>query len=237
MLLEVNGVDAGYGKIQILDGMTLKAQKNKLTLLIGPNGAGKSTLLKTIFGFIKPTSGSITYGGEEISGIPSHHLINRGVGFLLQRVSVFPELTIEENLKMGAWSFKKDTKKVKQQLEYMFEKFPVLKQKRRESAGLMSGGQKRTLELARTLMSSPKLILVDEPSAGLSPKIAKEVYKILLELKNEGITLIMVDQNIRDSIEYADYVYVLERGQVSSESPAKDIEKNLKNVVESWLKF
>jgi branched-chain amino acid transport system ATP-binding protein len=138
---------------------------------------------------------------------------------------------------MGAWSFKKDTVKVKQQLEYMYEKFPVLKQKRKESAGLMSGGQKRTLELARTLMSSPKLILVDEPSAGLSPKIAKEVYQILLELKNEGITLIMVDQNIRDSIEYADYVYVLERGQVSSESPATDIEKNLKKVVESWLKF
>lgn len=236
-MLEVTNVEAGYGKIQILNGLSLSANENKLTLLIGPNGAGKSTLLKTIFGFVKPSKGSIRFQGEEISSIPSHQLTSLGIGFLLQRVSVFPDLTIEENLKLGAWSFKRDTARVAQRIEYMYEKFPILKQKRKESAGLMSGGQKRMLEIARTLMPGPKLILVDEPSAGLSPKIAKEVYRVLHELKDEGITLLMVDQNIRESIAYSDYVYVLERGRVSSESAADEIGKNLKQVVESWLKF
>lgn len=236
-MLEVTNVEAGYGKIQILNGLSLSANENKLTLLIGPNGAGKSTLLKTIFGFVKPSKGSIRFQGEEISSIPSHQLTSLGIGFLLQRVSVFPDLTIEENLKLGAWSFKRDKSRVAQRIEYMYEKFPILKQKRWESAGLMSGGQKRMLEIARTLMPGPKLILVDEPSAGLSPKIAKEVYRVLHELKDEGITLLMVDQNIRESIAYSDYVYVLERGQVSSESAADEIGNNLKQVVESWLKF
>jgi len=236
-MLEVTNVEAGYGKIQILNDLSLSANENKLTLLIGPNGAGKSTLLKTIFGFVKPSKGSIRFQGEEISSIPSHQLTSLGIGFLLQRVSVFPDLTIEENLKLGAWSFKRDTARVAQRIEYMYEKFPILKQKRKESAGLMSGGQKRMLEIARTLMPGPKLILVDEPSAGLSPKIAKEVYRVLHELKDEGITLLMVDQNIRESIAYSDYVYVLERGRVSSESAADEIGKNLKQVVESWLKF
>lgn len=236
-MLEVTNVEAGYGKIQILNGLSLSANENKLTLLIGPNGAGKSTLLKTIFGFVKPSKGSIRFQGEEISSIPSHQLTSLGIGFLLQRVSVFPDLTIEENLKLGAWSFKRDKSRVSERIEYMYEKFPILKQKRRESAGLMSGGQKRMLEIARTLMPGPKLILVDEPSAGLSPKIAKEVYRVLHELKDEGITLLMVDQNIRESIAYSDYVYVLERGQVSSESAADEIGNNLKQVVESWLKF
>lgn len=236
-MLEVSNVEAGYGKIQIVNDLSLTAKENKLTLLIGPNGAGKSTLLKTIFGFVTPSRGSIRFQGEEISGLPSHQLASLGVGFLLQRVSVFPDLTIEENLKLGAWSFKRESARVAQRIEYMYEKFPILKQKRSESAGLMSGGQKRILEIARTLMPGPKLILVDEPSAGLSPKIAKEVYRVLHELKDEGITLLMVDQNIRESIAYSDYVYVLERGQVSSESAAEDIEKNLKQVVESWLKF
>lgn len=236
-MLEVANVEAGYGKIQILNNLSLSAKENKLTLLIGPNGAGKSTLLKTIFGFVTPSKGSIRFQGEEISGLPSHKLASLGIGFLLQRVSVFPDLTIEENLKLGAWSFKKDSARVAQRIEYMYEKFPILKQKRSESAGLMSGGQKRMLEIARTLMPGPRLILVDEPSAGLSPKIAKEVYRVLHELRDEGITLLMVDQNIRESIGYSDHVYVLERGQVSSESAADEIEKNLKQVVESWLKF
>lgn len=236
-MLKVEDVYSGYGNIQILNGMTLEAQRNKLTLLIGPNGAGKSTLLKTIYGFVKTKSGSITYEGEEISCVPSHTLVNRGISFLLQRVSVFPELTIEENLKMGAWSFKADKVRVKERIEYMYDKFEVLKAKRLEKAGLMSGGQKRQLEIARTLMSGPKMILVDEPSAGLSPKISKEIYQVLHDLRNEGITILMVDQNIRESINYSDYVYVLEQGRVTSESAATDIQDNLKGVVESWLKF
>jgi branched-chain amino acid transport system ATP-binding protein len=236
-LLEVKNVDSGYGKIKILNGMSLEARKNKLTLLIGPNGAGKSTLLKTIYGFVKTTNGSITYEGEEIAGTPAHTLVQRGISFLLQRVSVFPELTIEENLKMGAWSFKRDKARVQERMEYMYNKFEVLKEKRYEQAGLMSGGQKRILEVARTLMSSPHMILVDEPSAGLSPKISKEIYQVLHDLKGEGITLLLVDQNIRESIRYSDYVYVLEQGRVSSESHAVDIQDNLKEVVESWLKF
>ncbi|WP_019121172.1 ABC transporter ATP-binding protein [Brevibacillus massiliensis] len=236
-MLEVKQVEAGYGKIQILNGMTLTAKENHLTLLIGPNGAGKSTLLKTIYGFLKPGKGSIVYQGKEITGISPHELAGLGIGFLLQRVSVFPELTIEENLKMGAWSFKQNRSRVYQRIEYMYDKFPILKQKSQEKAGLMSGGQKRLLEIARTLMPNPKLILVDEPSAGLSPKVTKEVYRVLHDLKQEGITLLMVDQNIRDSIGYSDYVYVLERGQVTSESTAADIEQNLQQVVESWLKF
>ncbi|MRH41195.1 ATP-binding cassette domain-containing protein [Aquibacillus halophilus] len=236
-MLEVKNVDAGYGKINILNDLSLKARENNLTLLIGPNGAGKSTLLKAIFGFVKTSKGSIEYNGKDISSLPSHQLVDHGISFLLQRVSVFPELTINENLKLGAWAFKKDKQKVTQQLEAMYDKFDVLKQKRNEKAGLMSGGQKRTLEIARMLMSNPKMLLIDEPSAGLSPKIAKEVYQILHGLKDDGITLLMVDQNIRDSIGYSDYVYVLEQGSVSSESKASEVEANLKEVVQSWLKF
>lgn len=237
-MLTVEQVEAGYDDITILNGISLQARKGQMTLLIGPNGAGKSTLLKTIFGLIRPAAGSILFEENNLTALAADRRAQLGIGYLLQRVSVFPELSIEENLKMGAYSFRSDTRKVKARLENAFDRFPFLREKRQLPAGLLSGGQKRMAEIARTLMIKPKLMLVDEPSAGLSPKMAKEVYQTLHQLKEEeNITFLLVDQNVREAVKIADYVYVLERGKVSSESPAGDIEKNLSQVVESWLKF
>jgi len=232
-LLEVNDLHVGYYKdLNILQGVSLQARKAEITAVLGANGVGKSTLLKAIYGFIQPSQGDILVDGAEITDLSSHELVHHGVSYIPQRQSVFPYMTVEENLELGAWSFRDDTVRVQERLEENYERFPILRERRRSPAGELSGGMQRMVELGRVMMTRPKLILVDEPTAGLAVMLASEIYQLLVDLKNEGITVLLVDQNIRQAIKIADYVYVLELGRNRHEGPRDEFD-DLKKAL--WL--
>jgi branched-chain amino acid transport system ATP-binding protein len=224
-VLEVKDLYVGYYKdLLILQGVSLRAREAQITAVLGPNGVGKSTLLKSIYGFVKPQRGEVRLGEQNIAGTPPHHLVNLGISYIPQRQSVFPHMTVEENLELGAWSFRDDTARVREKIDANYERFPVLKERRRSPAGELSGGMQRMVELGRVLMTDPKLILVDEPTAGLAIMLAREVYDLLVQLREEGITILLVDQNIRQAINIADYVYVLELGHNRHEGPRAEFD-------------
>jgi branched-chain amino acid transport system ATP-binding protein len=234
-LLQVESIYVGYySDIDILQGVSLKANEAQITCIIGPNGVGKSTLLKTIIGFLTPNKGRITYRGKDITGLACHEACRRGITYLLQNPSVFPTMTVEENLQLGAWSFRKDKVLVKKHLDANYERFPVLKERRRTRACDLSGGQQRIVELARSLMIDPDLLLMDEPTAGLAPKLFRTIYDELVNLREEKRTILLVDQNISQAIRIADYVYALELGKNKAEGPKGEFE-NLKEVISDWL--
>ena len=176
-MLEISDLYVGYYKdLNILQGVSLKAEEAKITVVLGANGVGKSTLLKSIYGFVKPTSGEVLVEGTDVAGMPSHELVNHGVSYIPQRQSVFPYMTVEENMELGAWSFRRDSERIKTKLEANYERFPILRDRRRSPAGELSGGMQRMVELGRVLMTDPKLILVDEPTAGLAILLARDIY-------------------------------------------------------------
>lgn len=232
-MLEVNDLHVGYYKdLNILQGVNMRAREGQITAVLGANGVGKSTLLKAIYGFIKPQQGTITVGGQDITHLSSHELVHHGVSYIPQRQSVFPFMTVEENLELGAWSFRDDRGQVEQRLEENYERFPILWERRRSPAGELSGGMQRMVELGRVMMTRPRLILVDEPTAGLAVMLANDIYRLLVKLKDEGITVLLVDQNIRQAIKIADYVYVLELGRNRHEGPREEFD-DLKKAL--WL--
>lgn len=232
-MLEVKDLYVGYYKdLNILQGVSISAEKAKISVVLGANGVGKSTLLKAIFGFIKPSQGRISIEGVDVTHLRSHQLVDYGVSYIPQRQSVFPHMTVEENLELGAWSYRDDKQRLHEKLEENYERFPILKDRRRSPAGELSGGMQRMVELSRVLMIDPKLILVDEPTAGLAVMLSRDIYKLLVMLKDEGITVLLVDQNIRQAIEIADYVYVLELGRNRHEGPREEF-SDLKKAL--WL--
>ena len=232
-MLEINDLHVGYYRdLNILQGVSLRARQAQITAVLGPNGVGKSTLLKAIFGFIKPQQGQVRFAGQDIAGTPAHHLVRLGISYIPQRQSIFPNMTVEENLELGAWSFRRDTTLIRQKIEANYVRFPVLRDRRRSPAGELSGGMQRMVELGRVLMTDPRLILVDEPTAGLALMLAQEMYTLLMQLKGEGTTILLVDQNIRQAIKIADYVYVLELGRNRHEGPREEFE-DLKKAL--WL--
>lgn len=232
-MLEVNDLHVGYYKdLNILQGVDMRAHDGQITAVLGANGVGKSTLLKAIYGFIQPQQGTITVGGEDITHLSSHELVHHGVSYIPQRQSVFPFMTVEENLELGAWSFRNDRQQVQERLDENYERFPILQERRRSPAGELSGGMQRMVELGRVMMTRPRLILVDEPTAGLAVMLANEIYQLLVKLKEEGVTVLLVDQNIRQAIKIADYVYVLELGRNRHEGPREEFD-DLKKAL--WL--
>ncbi len=229
-MLEARDLYVGYYKdLHILQGVNLVARQAQITAVLGANGVGKSTLLKAMYGFLTPASGEVMLGGRSLIGIPTHQRIRMGLSYITQQPSVFSWMTVEENLELGAWTFRDDKPRRKRKLEQNYERFPALKDRRRSRAGALSGGQQRMVELGRTLMTEPKVILVDEPTAGLAKLLTAEVYRMLAGLRdNEGITLVLVDQEIRQALKIADYVYVLELGRNKFEGPVEeftDLEK------------
>lgn len=229
-MLEVSDLHVGYYKdLYILQGVNLVARKAKITTVLGANGVGKSTLLKAIYGFLPPASGQVTLEGHALTGIPTHERIRMGISYITQQPSVFPWMSVEENLELGAWTFRSDKARLKRKLEENYARFPALRDRRRSNAGTLSGGQQRMVELGRTLMIEPKVILVDEPTAGLAKMLTAEVYRMLAGLRDaEGITMVLVDQEIRQALKIADYVYVLELGRNKFEGPVSeftDLEK------------
>ena len=229
-MLEVRDLYVGYYKdLHILQGVSATAQTGKITTILGANGVGKSTLLKAIYGFLKPTSGKVVLDGQDIIGTPTHQRINLGVSYIPQQPGIFRWMTVEENLELGAWTFKNDRARIKRKIEENYERFPILKDRRKSPAGELSGGMQRMVEVSRTLMTDPDLILVDEPTAGLAKLLSREVYEMLTDLReNEGMTIILVDQDIRQALKIADYVYVLELGRNRFDGPVEeftDLEK------------
>jgi branched-chain amino acid transport system ATP-binding protein len=220
-MLEVREMYVGYYKdLHILQGVNLVAREAKITAVLGANGVGKSTLLKAIYGFLPPASGEVTLGGKSLTGIPTHQRIRMGLSYVTQQPSIFSWMSVEENLELGAWTFRADKTRIRRKIERTSERFPVLKERRKSRAGAYPAGQ-RMVELGRTLMTEPKVILVDEPTAGLAKMLTDEVYRMLAGLRdNEGITLILVDQI--QALKIADYVYVLELGHNSSKDQWKN---------------
>lgn len=229
-MLGVRDMYVGYYKdLHILKGVNLVARKAKITAVLGANGVGKSTLLKAIYGFLPPASGEVKLDGQSLTGVPTHQRIHMGLSYVTQQPSIFPWMSVEENLELGAWTFRNDRARIRRKLADNYERFSALKDRRKSRAGTLSGGQQRMVELGRTLMTEPKVILVDEPTAGLAKMLTEEVYRMLSGLRdNEGITLILVDQEIRQALKIADYVYVLELGCNKFEGPVgefTDLEK------------
>ncbi len=237
MSLVMKEVFAGYDpEVDILQGVSLTAEQGKTTVIIGPNGAGKSTILNTICGLLVPRKGRIYLRGNDITGIKPHILArDYGVTYIAQERNIFPNLTVEENLKIYAFPFKKNSENVKKLIDKVYEVFPVLKNKRKDKALSLSGGQQRMLELSRVFLQKAELILVDEPTAGLAPKIAMEVYDALAKLKEEKFTILLVDQNVKQAVKLSDYVYMVRLGKVSAHGPSDVFEKKLTSLIHELI--
>jgi branched-chain amino acid transport system ATP-binding protein len=235
-LLQVKNITVGYASdIDIIVDFSLRLEKGTTVSVIGPNGAGKSTLLKTIFGLLKPKEGEIVYLGESIGGQPPFHLIRKGISYMPQGESTIPLLTVEENLMMGAWTIRQDKNRVKKRIENILDEFPVLRKRKKEKATFLSGGQLKMLELARVLMMDPQLLLIDEPSSALDPKTSQQIYEIISGLSEKGISILLVEQNIRQAVNKADYVYLMELGKNAVEGPRDEFKKRLGQIIKASL--
>lgn len=237
-ILNVKDVYAGYYKgIDILKGVSMEVKKNTTVCIIGPNGAGKSTLIKTIYGFIKPRKGEIVFNGNIITGKAPFEVMRMGISYVPQEKGIFPHMSVEENLMLGGWVRRNKIDELEDGLNYVLDMFPNLKAKRDMKAGLLSGGEQKMVEVGRALMLKPKMIIFDEPTAGLAPKLMNAVYNVIKKLQDEGLTILMIDQNIKHGISISDYVYVLELGKITYRGPREKVEAKLKDIIKNWLGF
>jgi branched-chain amino acid transport system ATP-binding protein len=212
-LLEIEDVYTAYDKADVLNGVSLRVDAGKITCLLGSNGVGKTTLIRSILGLTPPRQGSIRFKGEELTRLPTHKVIAAGIACIPEGRKVFPKLTVEENLRVGAYQEKNEVT-VRERVGEVYEIFPILQERRQQLAGTMSGGEQAMLSIGRGLMRAPELLLVDEPSLGLSPLFVKENFRILERIRERGITIFLVEQNVRQTLEISDYGYVLSKGQV-----------------------
>lgn len=224
-MFEVQDLHVGYGKIKALHGVSMKIDKGEVVTLIGANGAGKSTFLKTLSGLLKPSQGHILFEGQRIDGLEPHQITQRGVVHIPEGRRIFPLLTVEENLLMGAF-FRKDQEEVKADRDKIFDSFPILKERRKQLGGTLSGGEQQMLALGRALMSRPKLLALDEPSMGLAPVITDKVFQIVRSLNQEGMTILLVEQNARAALSIATRGYVMETGTVILHDKTKNLLAN-----------
>ena len=235
-MLSVENITSGYVKeIDILRGISLRVRKGRITGVIGPNGAGKSTLLKTLFGFLRPREGKILFEGKEIQRRSYDDLKEMGISFMLQEHSAFPQLNVHDNLLLGAWTFRKDKQLVKQRLNDVYDLFPVLSERRAQKANYLSGGLLRMLCIGKEIMTNPKLLLLDEPSAGLAPKVVTEIYSLIQKIAESGTTILLVDQNIVKALEVSDFMYILEMGEVKQEGPKAEFEQSIRDIIRDSL--
>ena len=230
-VLELVDVDGGYGEVQVLEDLSLRLEAGEIVCLIGPNGAGKSTVLKTAFGLLTPWTGSVRYHGEDISGAAPEEVVRKGIGYVPQTDNVFGSLSLDENLRMGGVSRDGGLEAV---LDDLYERFPLLDEKRSAKARTLSGGQRQVLALARALVTEPDVLLVDEPSAGLAPNTADEVFADVRTVNEFGTAVVMVEQNARKGLSIADRGYVLDQGTVRFEDDA-DALLDDEDVVELYL--
>ncbi len=225
-MLNVENLSAGYGKVKVLHGVSLRVPEGTLVTLIGSNGAGKTTTLRALSGMIRPESGRISVAGADITGLASHEITKRGLAHSPEGRRVFPVLSVEDNLLMGAFTRLTGSRAkgdVKGDLARMFELFPRLSERRLQQAGTLSGGEQQMLAMARALMLNPKVLLLDEPSMGLAPKLVEEVFAIITRLKGERVTMLLVEQFAAAALAVADFGYVLENGRITASGPARQL--------------
>ena len=221
-MLEIKDLHVSYGGIQALRGVSLNVPDGKIVTLIGANGAGKSTLMRTISGLVKAQSGSILWNGQELLGKPIDQIVASGIAMSPEGRRVFADLTVLENLKIGAY-LRKDKAETEKDLEWVYSLFPRLKERSWQSAGTLSGGEQQMLAVGRALMCKPKILLLDEPSMGLSPLLVKEIFKIIRDINRQGVTVLLVEQNAKMALAISDRAYVLETGNISIEGNAADL--------------
>jgi branched-chain amino acid transport system ATP-binding protein len=224
-LLKINQIHTFYGNIQALRGVSLEVPEGSIVTLLGANGAGKSTTLKTISGLTPARHGTIEFMGQRIDRLPPDKIVRRGISHVPEGREVFKELTVTENLKMGAYT-RKDKQAVEASLQQVYEHYPILQQRRQQLAGTLSGGEQQMLAIGRALMSQPKLLLLDEPSLGLAPKLVEEIFRIIKDIRRHGITVLLVEQNANKALSIADYGYVLETGTITLAQEAKQLLQN-----------
>jgi branched-chain amino acid transport system ATP-binding protein len=222
-ILELDEIVGGYGRITILHGTSFRVRRGAITTIIGPNGAGKSTVFKAVFGLLNLSSGTIRFNGTNITGWSPRRLLEAGIVYVPQGRNIFPELSVRHNLEFGAVAAGSDITDMPARIEAALDRFPNLRKKADQQASTLSGGQQKQLEIMRGLLLDPKLILIDEPSIGLSPILVQETFGILTDLRNRGVTILMVEQNARSALEMSDEGLVLELGRTRMQGPAREI--------------
>jgi branched-chain amino acid transport system ATP-binding protein len=233
-MLKIEKLESGYGPMQVLWQPSIEVKQGTITALLGPNGAGKSTLLWTIFGSVIPWNGKIFFEGGDITTMQPHQKVEKGITLVPEGKHLFPGMTVLENLIMGAYR-KEAAQYIDESLELVYGLFPILHERKEQKAGNLSGGQQQMVTIARALMTKPKLIMLDEPSQGLAPKIVFEVFETILKLKEEvGLTILLVEQNAETSLETSDYVYIMHEGLIKAEGLPKDIRES-EEVKEAYL--
>lgn len=221
-LLEVKKLEVAYGGIQAVKGIDLHIEQGELVTLIGANGAGKTTTLKTLVGLVKPKSGSISYDGNDCTKIPVHHFVSKGLSLVPEGRGVFSRLTVEENLRMGAF-YRNDQNAINAEIEHVYELFPRLKERYKQLAGTLSGGEQQMLAMGRAILAKPKLLLLDEPSMGLAPIIVQKIFEIVKMISQQGVTILLVEQNAKLALEVSDRGYVMESGKITMSGPAQEL--------------
>ena len=233
MKLEIRDLCVSYGGIRALKGINLSVEEGQIVTLIGANGAGKSTTLRAISGLEKAQSGSITYGGEELTSLPAKEIVRRGIIHVPEGRRVFPDMTVAENLKIGAF-LRRDNAGISKDIDYVYSLFPRLKERSWQPAGTLSGGEQQMLAVGRALMSRPKVLMMDEPSLGLAPLIVRDIFSIIRRVNEDGITVLLIEQNANAALRIADYGYVLETGTISLTGTGEELLRN-SSVREAYL--
>ena len=222
IMLKIDNIHVYYGAIHALKGVSLEVKAGEIVTLIGANGAGKSTTLRTVSGLLAPKSGGISFLGENIAGMPAHEIVKHGISQVPEGRRIFAEMSVQENLEMGAFT-RKDKAGVEKDFEIVYNRFPRLKERRKQQAGTLSGGEQQMLAMGRALMSRPKLLLLDEPSMGLAPLLIKEIFSIIEDINREGTTVLLVEQNANMALSIAHRAYVMETGRITLQGAAKDL--------------
>jgi len=231
-MLEVRGLATAYGSIRAIKGIDLAVPEGRIVCIIGANGAGKTTLLKTISGLLRPAAGTMTFLGEDITALSPAQLVRRGIVLVPEGRAILSRMTVLENLEMGA--YQRRDGRVREDIEATMERFPVLKERRNLAGGSLSGGEQQMLAIGRALLAKPNLLLLDEPSLGLAPLIVSRVFRIIREINREGMTVLLVEQNVRQALKVSDYAYVLETGKIVHEGPSPELLDDPK-IKESYL--
>jgi branched-chain amino acid transport system ATP-binding protein len=224
-VLELKNVNTSYDFLQILWDVSLQVNEGEFVALIGPNGAGKTTTLRTIAGLMTPKSGEVLFKGKRIGSLPAHSVSRMGISYISEGLNLFTDMSVRENLLLGAYSVN-DKAKALETIEFVYHLFPRLKEREKQLAGTMSGGERKMLAIARGMMSNPELLLVDEPSLGLAPHLTHDVFRALLELRKRGVTIFLVEQNVNTTLEITDRAYILEHGRIAMEGPSREMKAN-----------
>ncbi|MEU3776813.1 ABC transporter ATP-binding protein [Streptomyces sp. NPDC032472] len=224
-LLEVNDLKVAYGKIEAVKGISFTVEEGQIVCLVGTNGAGKTTTLRTLSGLIKPRSGSITFDGQPLGSVPAHKIVSLGLAHSPEGRHIFPRLTIAENLQLGAF-LRSDKDGIEKDIQRAYEMFPILGERRKQAAGTLSGGEQQMLAMGRALMSQPKLLMLDEPSMGLSPLMMQKIMSTIAELKSTGMTILLVEQNAQAALSLADQAHVMEIGKIVLSGTGRDLLHN-----------